>query len=145
MYKNILVATDGLDIANKAVEQGLTLAKALGARCTVLLVSEPWTTSVSGELAIGFPVAEYDKAMDDRAKLVLSRVDETAKTMGVACQTLHAKDQMVADGIVATAKANACDLIVMGSHGRRGLQKFLLGSQATKVVVLSPVPVLIVR
>ena len=64
--------------------------------------------------------------------------------MGVECETLHVTN-FVAEAIIQTAKAKACDLIVMGSHGRRGIARLLLGSQATKVVTLSPVPVLIYR
>jgi nucleotide-binding universal stress UspA family protein len=65
--------------------------------------------------------------------------------MGVACETMHVKDQHPADGIVATAKAKGCDLIVMASHGRRGLQKVMLGSQANKVLAYSSIPVLICK
>jgi nucleotide-binding universal stress UspA family protein len=72
-------------------------------------------------------------------------VSAIARENLVASETLHVKDQHPADGIVETAKAKGCDLIVMASHGRRGLQKALLGSQANKVLVLSPIPVLICK
>jgi nucleotide-binding universal stress UspA family protein len=72
-------------------------------------------------------------------------VTETAARIGVGCETAHIKDQFAAEGIVEEAKARACDLIVMGSHGRRGLVKFVLGSQATRVLTHSTLPMLICR
>ncbi len=69
----------------------------------------------------------------------------SATKQGIACDTLHVKDRVPAEGIVETAKARSCDLIVMSSHGRRGLSRVLLGSQANNVVTHSSVPVLICR
>ena len=76
---------------------------------------------------------------------LLAGVIEIASKLGVACETLHVKDRHPAEGIVETAKSRGCDLIVMASHGRRGLSRMLLGSQANKVVTHSAVPVLICR
>lgn len=145
MYAHILIATDGSELAEKAVEQGLALAKMLSSKATAITVTEPWTAAVSGEWAVAFPVEEYEKAAATNAQRILDRVRETAKRVGVACQTVHVKDQFAAEGIVEEAKARGCDLIVMSSHGRRGLAKFVLGSQATRVLTHSDVPMLICR
>ena len=145
MYKHLLIATDGSDLALKAVEQGFALAKALGAKATAVFVTESWVAKVPGEMVVGFPIDEYEKGCADNAKQVLGMVDELARRLEVSCETKHMPDQYPADGIISAAKTEECDLIVMASHGRRGLSRLLLGSQANQVVTRSTVPVLIVR
>jgi len=145
MYNHILIATDGSELAGRAVEQGLDLAKALSSRVTVVTVTEPWTAAVSGEWAVAFPVEEYEKAAAANATKILEAVQTTAAQRGVVCDAVHVKDQYAAEGIVEEAKARGCDLIVMSSHGRRGIAKFVLGSQANKVLTHSTVPLLICR
>lgn len=145
MYKHLLIATDGSELARKAVEQGLALAKALTAKATAVTVTESWVTVVSGEMAMSFPIDEYDKGCAANAANILAVVTELAHQTGVACDTLHVKDRSPADGIIETAKERGCDLIVMSSHGRRGIKRLLLGSQSNQVVTHSTVPVLICR
>ena len=145
MYKHILIATDGSDLAGKALVQGLSLAKALAAQVTIVTVTEPWATKVMGEAAIAFPFNEYEKAMAANAAEILSKASAMATQAGVACSTLHVTERHPADGILETANTRACDLIVMASHGRRGLSQLLLGSQARNVVAHSSIPVLICR
>ena len=82
MYSHIIIATDGSDFADKAVDQGLDLAKVLGSKVTMVHVAEPWTASVSGEWAIAFPVEEYEKGAAANAAAVLSRVAKKAKDAG---------------------------------------------------------------
>ena len=144
MYKHILVATDGSELAGRAVTTGLALAKALKARVTALTVTEPWSAMVTGEPALVFPIEEYEKAAAEKAARILSGVSTAAKNAGVECETVHV-DDFPAEGIVETAKTRSCDLIVMASHGRRGLSKLLLGSQTTRVLTLTAVPVLVCR
>ncbi len=145
MYKHILIASDGSELAGRAVEQGLTLAKTLGSKVTAVTVTEPWTAAVSGEWAVAFPVEEYEKAAAANAQKILKSVSEAAARVGVECEAVHVKDQFAAEGIVDEAKNCNCDLIVMGSHGRRGIVKFVLGSQASRVLTHSTTPMLIVR
>ena len=145
MYAHILIATDGSELANRAVGQGLDLARALGSKVTAITVTEPWTAAVSGEWAVAFPVEEYEKAAAANAEKILVQVTQAAARIGVACDTRHVKDQFAAEGIVEEAKSLGCDLIVMASHGRRGLAKVVLGSQATRVLTHSTVPLLICR
>jgi nucleotide-binding universal stress UspA family protein len=145
MYKHILIATDGSELAEKAVTTGLSLAKALGARATAVTVTEPWTAFVTGEAIIAFPFDEYEKSAADRAAKILASVSSAATQLDTACATVHIKEQYPAEGILQTAKDSGCDLIVMASHGRRGLARLLLGSQALRVLTYSTVPVLICR
>jgi nucleotide-binding universal stress UspA family protein len=145
MYKRFLIATDGSELAEKAVTSGLTLAKELGAQVVVVTATEPWTTMTNGEgFAFSFPVEEYEKAAAERAEQILGKVRAGAEKMAVKCETVHVND-FPAEGILATAKTKQCDLIVMASHGRRGVARLLLGSQAGEVVALSTVAVLIYR
>jgi nucleotide-binding universal stress UspA family protein len=131
--------------SDKAVAQGLALAKVHSAKVTAVHVTEPWTAAVSGEWALAFPAEEYEKTAAANAKAILARVTEQAQRIGVACEPFHIKDQFAAEGIVEEAKARNCDLIVMGSHGRRGFARFLLGSQALRVLTHTALPVLVYR
>jgi nucleotide-binding universal stress UspA family protein len=144
MYRHILIATDGSELAAKAVTAGLELANALGAKVTAVTTTEPWTTMVTAGPAFVFPVEEYEKAAADKAARILAAVEAAARERGVACETVHVKD-FPAEGIIATAAAKGCDLIIMSSHGRRGLARALLGSQALSVLTHSTIPVLICR
>jgi nucleotide-binding universal stress UspA family protein len=145
MYKHILIATDGSELAGKAVAEGFALARALNAQVTAVTVTEPWTALVSGEAMIAFPVEDYEKTANENAARILAGVSALARKADISCATVHAKDQYPADGILDTAKKSGCDLIVMASHGRRGLGRLLLGSQAVNVLTHSSLPVLICR
>jgi nucleotide-binding universal stress UspA family protein len=98
-----------------------------------------------GEAAIAFPFEEYEKAISANAAEILAKADEAAGKAGISCTTIHVKERHPAEGIIETAKARTCDLIVMASHGRRGLSRLLLGSQAYNVITHSTIPVLICR
>ena len=145
MYKHILIATDGSELAGKAVAAGFALARQLEAKVTAVTVTEPWTALISGDIGIAFPVDEYEKSSSENAAHILASVSKLARKADIECATVHAKDQYPAEGILETARTNNCDLIVMASHGRRGLGRLLLGSQAVKVLTHSMVPVLICR
>jgi nucleotide-binding universal stress UspA family protein len=145
MFSHILIATDGTELSGKAVEQGIALAKIHGSKIAVVYVTEPWTAAVSGEWAIAFPVEEYERAAAANAKTILGQASKAASAAGLTCETVHVKDQYAAEGIIEEAKKRACDLIIMASHGRRGFARFLLGSQATRVLTQSVVPVLICK
>ena len=144
MFKHILIATDGSELAERAAAQALELGKLLGATVTAVMVTEPWSAMIAGATAQTF-YEEYTKASADDAARALAAISELAKKVGLTCATSHVKDQYPAEGIIATSKNRGCDLIVMGSHGRRGLAKLFLGSEAAKVLTLSTVPVLICR
>jgi nucleotide-binding universal stress UspA family protein len=145
MYKHLLIASDGSDLAQKAVEHGLTLAKALNAQATVVTVTEPWDALMSGNNISVLPRAAYDENVAMTASKSLGGASDMAAGLGVSCGTLHVRDRFPAEGIIGTATEKGCDLIVMASHGRRGLKRILLGSVANEVVTHSTMPVLICR
>lgn len=133
------------ELAGKAETTGLALAKSLGAAVVAITAMEPWTAMTNGEgLAFDFPIEEYEKGCAEHAGRILARVRADADQQGTVCETVHVND-FPAEAILATATNKGCDLIVMASHGRRGISRLLLGSQATRVVTLSTVPVLICR
>lgn len=145
MFKRLLIATDGSELAGKGVATGLALAKTLDASIVVVTATEPWTAMTNGEgLAFDFPIGEYEKSCAEQASRILTSVKADAERQGVALETVHVND-FPAEAILSTAKGKGCDLIVMASHGRRGISRLLLGSQATRVVTLSTIPVLICR
>jgi len=149
MYSHILIATDGSELSAKGVDQGARLAKQLGAAVTIVTVTEPWV-SIGTDATFGWggysnPLDEYDKAAEASATSILTQAKEAAAALGVDVQTLHIPNQYPADAIVTTAGERGADLIVMASHGRRGLGRLLLGSQATQVLTQSTLPVLIVK
>jgi nucleotide-binding universal stress UspA family protein len=145
MYKHILIATDGSAVGDKAIEQGLEVAKRFGAKATIVKVTEMWSAlDVAGRDALA-KIETYERAAGEAAQAILQKAKSVAEKAGVACDTLHVPDRVPADGIVATADARGCDLIVMGSHGRRGINKLLLGSQAQNVLTQTKKPVLIAR
>ena len=145
MFDNILIATDGSELARTAVTQGLALAKALGARVTAVMATEPWAATAPPEILTQAFVRDYEKAAAARVREILDVVAAAAKDAGVACSTLHVSDRFPAEGILEAAAGAGCDLIAMASHGRRGIARLLLGSQAMEVLTHSTVPVLICR
>lgn len=145
MYRHILIATDGSELGKKAIQDGIALAKALGAKVTGVTVTAPWHTLAVGEVAVAFPRADYDRTTAANAAEILGAVSKAAAAAGLKSETVHAKEQLAYEGIVGTAKAKGCDLIVVGSHGARGLAGFILGSQAQKVLTHTDIAVLVVR
>jgi nucleotide-binding universal stress UspA family protein len=150
MYRSILLSTDGSEVAEKGVKQGLALAKALNAKVTVITVSEPLPIDYGSGHASGWiptkaEVESFDEACKERADKVLGEARAMADQVGISAELLHVPNSHPATAIIETAKSRGCDLIVMASHGRRGLRKLLLGSQTSEVVVDGSVPVLVVH
>ncbi len=147
MYTKILIATDGSELSARGLKQGFALAKLVGAKVTVLTATEHWLPTVSAVGAIGaydaFP--EYDTAMEDAAKSALDAARSAAAAAGVAADFIHLPNSYPADAIISEAEKRGADLIVMSSHGRRGVGRLLLGSQTTEVLSRSKVPVLVVK
>ena len=148
MYKRILIATDGSELATKAVEHALLLAKLAQAPVVVATVTEAWSSfDLAREARQGTqnPIAQYEEMANSTANRVLEKASQVAKSHGVSCELVHVRDRHPAEGILAAATEKGCDLIVMASHGRRGISRMLLGSQANEVLTHSKIPVLIVR
>ena len=150
MYANILLSTDGSDVARKGVEHGLDLAKALNAKVTIITVTEPLPVDYgSGHAGGWFPSQEefdrFDAANKERAGELLDEARAMAEQVGISAELVHVPNAHPATAIIETAKSRGCDLIVMASHGRRGLRRLFLGSQTSEVLVDGSVPVLVVH
>jgi nucleotide-binding universal stress UspA family protein len=146
MFKHILLATDGSDASTHAAQLAVGLARAHGARLTALYVVDPYPYLGIGEAnPMGFQA--YMGAALEHAAAAHAKVLELAQGGGPAVdvQLRRAEDVATATGITETARAEGCDLVVVGSHGRSGLPRMLLGSVASKVVAQSEVPVLVAR
>jgi nucleotide-binding universal stress UspA family protein len=145
LFKNILVATDGSDLAAKAVEQGTLFAKETGAKITAVTVTEPFHVLSLAPSELEYTPIEYKKYAEAHAEKVLGIVSATAKSAGVVCETLHVEHEHIYQAIIDAASARRCDLIVMASHGRRGVSAVVLGSETVKVLTHSKIPVLVYR
>ena len=150
MYANILLSTDGSDVAREGVKQGIALAKALNANATVITVTEPLLIEAGTGNGLGWipsreDVDGYDAACRKRAGKVLDEARGMAEQIGISAEFLHVPNAHPATAIIETAKSRGCDLIVMASHGRRGLRKLFLGSQTSEVLADGSVPVLVVH
>ena len=143
MFKHILIATDGSELAAKAVTTGLELAKALAAEVTFVTVTEPRTHLVPMSLP---PVlTEDDEALKRAAETVLANASAEATKLNITCRSVHVFNDFPAEAILKEAKARDCDVIVMASHGRRGLARLVLGGETLRVVTHTAIPVLVCR
>jgi nucleotide-binding universal stress UspA family protein len=145
MYKNILIPTDGSELAGKAVQHGLTLAKTIGAKVTTVTVSKPFRVFTLEMGMVEDTSADYKKRIQENGAKILGAVAAEAKTAGVASETVQVEHEHPYQAIIDTAKMKGCDLIVMASHGRRGIAAFVLGSETVKVLTHSKIPVLVHR
>lgn len=148
MYKRILVPTDGSKLSAKAVKQAVQLAKSIGASLTAMHVSPAYRPILDDGFAVT-PLSAYKKRFEAesvrRSDLLLKKVQAGARASGVACGSVTVIGDFPYDAIINQAKKSRCDLIIMASHGRKGLSGLLLGSETSKVLTHSSIPVLVVR
>ena len=145
MFRHILLPTDGSELATRAVEKGVELAKQLGARVTILTVVEPYHIMTLNPTQLEESLATYRRHAEDQAAKVLGEAASRAAKVGVAADTLTRVGESPWEEIDAVAGEIGADLIAMASHGRRGLSALMLGSQTGRVVAQSKVPVLVFR
>jgi len=145
MYTNILIATDGTELAGKAVQHGIALAKRVGARATALTVLIPFHTFTIDTQMIEDTPAQYKMRMKEHAEKTLRAAADAAQAAGVACETIRVEHEHPYRAIIDTAEARGCDLIVMASHGRHGISAIVLGSETVKVLTHCNIPVLVHR
>ena len=145
MHRHILIPTDGSELSQNAIDYGMALAKSVNAKVTVLTVSTPFHTfAVEPGLVTDTP-EQYEKRMATLAAKYLNVAKEAALAAGVSCKTMHVEHDQPYLAIIETAAEKSCDLIVMASHGRRGVAAIVLGSETVKVLTHSTIPVLVVR
>lgn len=145
MYEHILIPTDGSPLSAEAVEKSMGLAKQIGAKVTVLTVTEPLRLMSLETSQIARMVAEYEEAASKQGRRILKGADQKAKAFGISCETLAVEHPHPYEAIIATAREKGCDLIAMASHGRRGISAVVLGSETLKVLTHSKMPVLVYR
>jgi nucleotide-binding universal stress UspA family protein len=149
MYDHILISSDGSALAQLGVEHGLALAKLHGSKVTAVTVTEPlggqfafasdlWTPSEA-------EVAAYDAAQRRIAERILAPIQNEAEEIGIAIETVHVPWRLVAGALLQVADEVGCDVIVMSSHGRTGMDRVAMGSQTAEVINRAKVPVIVVR
>jgi nucleotide-binding universal stress UspA family protein len=145
MFKHILLPTDGSDLSVAATKQGVRFARAIGAKVTGLSVM-PFQHTLLYEMEIPTKAQEQDaKRCKELSSRYLAAIEKTAEEAGVACDAVYERNDFPYEVIIRVAEQRGCDLIMMASHGRRGVQALLLGSETQKVLTHSKVPVLVFR
>lgn len=147
MYRHILVAVDGSELSGKAIDAAIQLAQTLSARLTGVYAVPEYVPPVDAMVPVyQFPSKEeYERQAAVEAELVLKPLAEAAKAAGLGVDLHHGIDSHPYRLILETAKERSCDLVVMASHGRRGLGALILGSETQKVLTHGHLPVLVVR
>jgi nucleotide-binding universal stress UspA family protein len=147
MYKSILVATDGSKLSASAVSSAIALAALMGANLVALKVVPRYPLSYfEGGIALDpNDIARVEKQWENDGQAVVEAVKKAALAKGVSVKALIKKSDFVSDAILATAKKHKCDLIVMASHGHRGIKRLLLGSETQQVLTHGTIPVLVLR
>jgi nucleotide-binding universal stress UspA family protein len=147
MFKSILIPTDGSPLSRQAIAVGVTLAKAAGAKVTGVFAAPPPTPLVYRDLVpVGYATPQqHAKMIRESAARYLGVIARAAKKAGVPYEGMEVTSDFPAEAILSVAKKKKCDLIVMASHGRRGLRGVLLGSETQKVLTHSRIPVLVCR
>ncbi|MFI5446890.1 universal stress protein [Polaromonas sp. UC242_47] len=147
MYQRILVATDGSTLSKKAVRSAIELAGATGASLVALNVVPryPVTYFEGGVTISNEDVSRIEKKWADDGQAIVDAVQQAAQAAGVKAKAVIARSDLVAESILAAAKKHKCELIVMASHGRKGIKRLLLGSETQHVLTRSSIPVLVLR
>jgi len=147
MYTNILVPTDGTKLSDKAVAHAVGLAQAVGAKITLFYAAPDYPMPAYADGVVYEPVSrkEYAKLASTDAEKILDAAARKGNAAGIECGTAYSIAAAPWEAILAAAKKNKCDAIVMASHGRRGVSALLLGSETQKVLTHSKLPVIVVR
>ena len=145
MFKHILVPTDGSKLSEKAVKQAVRLAKQLGGRMTAFHVMPKFYPSSYQMELLQMTVGDHQESRQEQASQFLRYAERAARVAGIDCEGRNVVSDHPYKEIVKAAQKNGCDLILMASHGRRGIEGFLLGSETQKVLTHSHVPVLVYR
>lgn len=149
MVSNIVCAVDGSELGTKALRQSVALAEKLGASLTIVTVTDPSVIIAPGAeimmVDTSSIMADLEAAKAESARAILTEAKGVAQAAGLSPKVVHVPESLPADGILRAANEYQADLIVMGSHGRRGLGRLLLGSQASEVLAHASIPVLVVK
>ena len=145
MYRHLLIPTDGYPLSMEAITHGVELARETGAKVSVVTVTEPFHMFSFGVVQLEDTPRDYRREMEQRAARTLEEAANVANAAGVAHEEVHVEDDEPYRAIIRVAEERGCDLIVMASHGRRGVAALVLGSETVKVLTHSTTPVLVYR
>jgi len=145
MFKHILLPTDGAELSAAAIQQGIRFAKSIGAKVTGLCVMPLQHTVFYHEKISKEALEEVAQRFKEQAETFLAPIENGAKKAGVACDIVYERNDSPYDSIIRVAEQKGCDLIMMASHGRKGVEALLLGSETQKVLTHSKIPVLVYR
>ena len=147
MFKNILIPTDGSPLSQKAVVQGVALAKSVGAKVTAFFAAPPATPIVYRDhLPVGYATpGEHEEMIRKTAAKYLGVVERAANKAGISCESVHVTSDYPEEGILKVAQKKKCDLIVMATHGQGGLRGMFIGSVTQKVLNQAKIPVMVFR
>jgi len=147
MYKRILVPTDGSALSKKAIKSAVELAATLDAEVVALNVVPRYPTSYfEGGISVSpNEVARVEKQWADQGQALADEVSRAAEKAGVTAKAVTVRSDLVAEAILSAARKHKCDLVVMASHGRKGLKRLLLGSETQHVLTHGNIPVLVLR
>jgi nucleotide-binding universal stress UspA family protein len=147
MYKRILVPTDGSALSKKAIQSAVELASTVGAEVVALNVVPRYPVSYfeGGMTVTNAEVTRIEKQWTERGQAIAEAVEKAAASAGVKAKAVTVKSDLVAESILAAARKHKCDLVVMASHGRKGIKRLLLGSETQHVLTHGTVPVLVLR
>jgi nucleotide-binding universal stress UspA family protein len=143
MYRHILLPTDGSELSNKAVLHCIALAQAIGAKVTALVISTPFSSLLVDPSVGSEASAQYKELVSTQATKHLTSIRDNARDAGVSCNGLCLEHEQPYEAIIETAKKRGCDLIIMASHGLRGVSAIVLGSETLKVLTHTSIPVLV--
>ena len=145
MYKHIMIPTDGSELSENAILKGVALAKSMNAKVTGITISATFRAIAVEPMMMTDTPGQYTKDCEAFAAKYLAVIEKAAKTAGVQYEGTHVFHDQPYEAIIGTAASKGCDLIVMASHGRRGMKALVLGSETTKVLTHSKIPVLVLR
>jgi len=148
MFKHILLPTDGSKLSTRAVALGIEFAKSIKAKVTTVHVVPEFRMAMDEGFVspMGADMKKrFENQSRENARKLLAKVEKAAETAGVKCEAVAVVSDLPFQQIIETAKKKKCDLIMMASHGRKGLSSLLLGSETAKVLTHSSIPVLVVR
>ena len=145
MFKHILLPTDGSPLSEAAIQKGMRFAKSIGAQVTGLYVIPPYRLLGGGKESLADTKGQYDRDSKARAQTFLGPILDLGKELGVSTDSVTETSNHPYEAIIRTAETRGCDLIMMASHGRRGFQALVIGSETNKVLTHTTIPVLVFR
>lgn len=145
MYKRILLPTDGSEASRRAIDAGVEFARESGAELVAMTATTPFRAITADAEMLELTAEQYEASSRQHAQRRLDEIAELARDAGVPCTAVQVVSDDPDEAIIATARERMCDLIIMASHGRRGVKGLLLGSVTQKVLVHSAIPVLVHR